>query len=269
MRDGANLAVDGLRLRPDVQHLDDDRGVPEPAGDLRARPGLVHHAAVQRARDLRLPRRHRAGRVRERRARRGAARSRDGSTPDRVTFKYGLGDEFIEVLQVLHKTGLDSTEPVRVGGVEVSPRDVVAAALPDPGRRLGDRMTGKTCAGTWVTGLGPDGQPARGVPVPRGRQRADDGRLRLPGRRVADRDRPGGRARAARPRAPGAARACSAPRPSRPSPSSTCWPTTARPTASRTAPPPDPTTKPGICARRSTGFRARFGSDRPDLAWPP
>ncbi len=76
----------------------------------------------------------------------------------RVTFKYGLGDEFIGVLQTLHKLGLDRTEKLRVGGVEVSPRDVVAAALPDPAT-LGDRMHGKTCAGTWVTGRGQDGQP--------------------------------------------------------------------------------------------------------------
>jgi saccharopine dehydrogenase-like NADP-dependent oxidoreductase len=76
----------------------------------------------------------------------------------RVTFKYGLGAEFIEVLQVLHKVGLDRTEPVRVGGVEVSPRDVVAACLPDPAT-LGDRMHGKTCAGTWVRGRGKDGAP--------------------------------------------------------------------------------------------------------------
>jgi saccharopine dehydrogenase-like NADP-dependent oxidoreductase len=76
----------------------------------------------------------------------------------RVTFKYGLGAEFINVLEVLHKTGLDSTEPVRVRGLEVAPRDVVAAALPDPAT-LGDRMTGKTCAGTYVTGRGKDGAP--------------------------------------------------------------------------------------------------------------
>ncbi len=76
----------------------------------------------------------------------------------RVTFKYGLGDEFIEVLKTLHKLGLDSTEPVDVKGQRVSPRDVVAAALPDPAT-LGDRMSGKTCAGTWVTGRGKDGQP--------------------------------------------------------------------------------------------------------------
>ena len=75
---------------------------------------------------------------------------------NRVTFKYGLGTEFIDVLQTLHKLGLDSTEPVRVRGMEVAPRDVVAAALPDPAT-LGDRMRGKTCAGTLVTGKLEDG----------------------------------------------------------------------------------------------------------------
>jgi saccharopine dehydrogenase (NAD+, L-lysine-forming) len=76
----------------------------------------------------------------------------------RVTFKYGLGEEFIGVLQTLHKLGLDSAEPVTVGGQAVSPRDVVAACLPDPAT-LGPQMTGLTCAGTWVTGTGPDGAP--------------------------------------------------------------------------------------------------------------
>jgi saccharopine dehydrogenase-like NADP-dependent oxidoreductase len=76
----------------------------------------------------------------------------------RVTFKYALGNEFIEVLRMLDKTGLASTAPVRVRGVEVSPRDVVAAVLPDPAT-LGDRMRGRTCAGTWVTGTGVDGKP--------------------------------------------------------------------------------------------------------------
>ncbi|GAA5141950.1 saccharopine dehydrogenase C-terminal domain-containing protein [Nocardioides marinquilinus] len=76
----------------------------------------------------------------------------------RATFKYGLGEEFITILKVLHTLGLDSTEKVRVKGVEVSPRDVVAAVLPDPAT-VGPRMTGKTCAGLWVTGTGKDGQP--------------------------------------------------------------------------------------------------------------
>jgi saccharopine dehydrogenase-like NADP-dependent oxidoreductase len=76
----------------------------------------------------------------------------------RVTFKYGLGSEFIDVLRTLHKLGLDSTAPVNVGGLSVSPRDVVAACLPDPAG-LGPQMTGKTCAGTWVRGTGLDGSP--------------------------------------------------------------------------------------------------------------
>jgi saccharopine dehydrogenase (NAD+, L-lysine forming) len=76
----------------------------------------------------------------------------------RVTFKYGLGEEFIDVLKTLHKLGLDRTDPVSVGGARVSPRDVVAACLPDPAT-LGDKMSGLTCAGTWVTGTGKDGRP--------------------------------------------------------------------------------------------------------------
>jgi saccharopine dehydrogenase (NAD+, L-lysine forming) len=76
----------------------------------------------------------------------------------RVTFKYGLGEEFIGVLRTLNLLGLDSTTPIDVRGQRVSPRDVVAAALPDPAG-LGDRMTGRTCAGTLVTGTGKDGAP--------------------------------------------------------------------------------------------------------------
>jgi saccharopine dehydrogenase (NAD+, L-lysine-forming) len=76
----------------------------------------------------------------------------------RVTFKYGLGEEFIGVLRTLHKLGLDRTDPVSAGGASVSPRDVVAACLPDPAT-LGAAMTGVTCAGTWVTGTGTDGAP--------------------------------------------------------------------------------------------------------------
>ena len=80
----------------------------------------------------------------------------------RVTFKYGLGDEFIGILKTLNQLGLDQTTPVKVrsadGPVMVAPRDVVAAGLPDPAT-LGPRMTGKTCAGVWVTGRGTDGQP--------------------------------------------------------------------------------------------------------------
>ncbi|HST41130.1 MAG TPA: saccharopine dehydrogenase C-terminal domain-containing protein, partial [Conexibacter sp.] len=78
----------------------------------------------------------------------------------RVTFKYGLGEEFIDVLKTLAKLGLDSTDPVTVRGMQVAPRDVVAAALPNPAT-LGDKMRGRTCAGTYVTGTGKDGRPRR------------------------------------------------------------------------------------------------------------
>jgi saccharopine dehydrogenase (NAD+, L-lysine forming) len=75
----------------------------------------------------------------------------------RVTFKYGLGDQFIGVLKTLHMLGLDNKEKINVKGVQVAPRDVVAACLPDPAH-LGDNMFGKTCAGLWVKGV-KDGKP--------------------------------------------------------------------------------------------------------------
>jgi saccharopine dehydrogenase (NAD+, L-lysine-forming) len=75
----------------------------------------------------------------------------------RATFKYGLGDQFIGVLKTLHMLGLDNKEKITVKGVKVAPRDVVAACLPDPAY-LGDKMSGKTCAGTWVKGT-KDGKP--------------------------------------------------------------------------------------------------------------
>ncbi|MDD2695630.1 MAG: saccharopine dehydrogenase C-terminal domain-containing protein [Anaerolineales bacterium] len=75
----------------------------------------------------------------------------------RVTFKYGLGDQFINVLKTLKMLGLDNKEEIQVKEVRVAPRDVVAACLPDPAH-LGDRMFGKTCAGTWVKGV-KDGKP--------------------------------------------------------------------------------------------------------------
>ncbi len=75
----------------------------------------------------------------------------------RVTFKYGLGDQFIGYLKMLHTMGLDNKNKIKVGDVEVAPRDVVAACLPNP-VTLGDKMFGKTCAGTWVKGT-KDGKP--------------------------------------------------------------------------------------------------------------
>ncbi len=157
VRDGANLVVDGYDFAPSFSIwttieeclnppvvYEEDRGwyVTEPFSepevfDFPEGIGPVECVNVEHEEVLLMPRWTKA---------------------KRVTFKYGLGDEFIEVLKVLNKLGLDRTDKLSVKGVEVSPRDVVAAALPDPAT-LGDRMSGKTCAGVWVRGTGKDGQP--------------------------------------------------------------------------------------------------------------
>ena len=149
----------------------------------------------------------------------------------RVDFKYGLGEEFIDVLRTLHKLGLDSKEPVRVRGVEVAPRDVVAAALPDPAT-LGDRMRGKTCAGTFVTGTGKDGRPRSTYLY---HVVDNEHSMREWGHQAVVLQTALNPVAALELLASGAwrGRACSAPRLSRPGPSSTCSPSTARRTASR------------------------------------
>ena len=117
----------------------------------------------------------------------------------RVTFKYGLGDEFIDVLETLHKLGLDRTEPVRVRGV----RGVAArrgGGVPARSGDLGDRMTGKTCAGTWVTGVGTDGAPREVYLYHVVDTEETWARRRRAGRDVADGDQPGDRAGADRER---------------------------------------------------------------------
>jgi saccharopine dehydrogenase-like NADP-dependent oxidoreductase len=76
----------------------------------------------------------------------------------KVRFKYGLGSEFISTLKTIHMLGMDNKDSINVQGVQVSPRDLLAAALPDPAT-LGLRMRGKTCAGTYVKGLDKSGKP--------------------------------------------------------------------------------------------------------------
>ncbi|MGN9913358.1 saccharopine dehydrogenase family protein [Phytohabitans sp. LJ34] len=157
VRDGANLVVEGYDFAPSFSiwttieeclnppvvweagsgwHTTEPFSEPE-VFDFPAGIGPVECVNVEHEEVLLIPRWVKAG---------------------RVTFKYGLGSEFIEVLRTLHKLGLDRTDAVRVGGVSVAPRDVVAACLPDPAT-LGDRMRGKTCAGTWVRGTGKNGEP--------------------------------------------------------------------------------------------------------------
>jgi len=155
IRDGANLVVDGYEFAPNFSIWttieeclnppvvwEKERGwfTTEPFSELEvfefpAGIGPIECVNVEHEEVLLVPRWLR---------------------PKRVTFKYGLGAEFIGVLKTLHMLGLDATAPVDVDGGRVSPRDVVAACLPDP-YDLGDNMHGLTCAGTWVTGTGKDG----------------------------------------------------------------------------------------------------------------
>ncbi len=70
----------------------------------------------------------------------------------RVTFKYGLGEKFINVIKVIKMLGLHQKQPVDIKGVKVAPIELLAAILPDPAS-LGEKMSGKTCVGAWVTGV--------------------------------------------------------------------------------------------------------------------
>jgi saccharopine dehydrogenase (NAD+, L-lysine-forming) len=80
-----------------------------------------------------------------------------GGSARKVTFKYALGSDFIDKLKTIHALGMDRTDKVTVKGVDVAPRDVLAAITPDPAK-LGDRMVGRAIVGTWVIGR-KDGQP--------------------------------------------------------------------------------------------------------------
>jgi saccharopine dehydrogenase (NAD+, L-lysine forming) len=75
----------------------------------------------------------------------------------RVTFKYALGSDFIDKLKTIHALGMDRTDKVRVKGVDVAPRDVLAAITPNPAQ-VGERMVGRAIVGTWVIGR-KDGAP--------------------------------------------------------------------------------------------------------------
>ena len=76
----------------------------------------------------------------------------------KVTFKYGLGNDFIEKLKTIHALGLSNKQKVNYRGMEIAPRDFLASLLPDPAT-IGPVMHGKTCAGTHVAGLNKEGKP--------------------------------------------------------------------------------------------------------------
>ena len=76
----------------------------------------------------------------------------------KVSFKYGLGSDFIEKLKTIHALGLSNKQKVNYRGMEIAPRDFLASLLPDPAT-IGPVMHGKTCAGAHVAGLNKEGKP--------------------------------------------------------------------------------------------------------------
>ncbi len=69
----------------------------------------------------------------------------------KATFKYALGDEFMQAMEIFRSINIDKAEKIKVGDVMVAPRDVIAAAAPDP-NEIGKLYVGQTAAGTYVTG---------------------------------------------------------------------------------------------------------------------
>ncbi len=74
----------------------------------------------------------------------------------RCEFKYQLDADFIDVMKVLGKLGLNSPWPVNVKGQMVAPRDVVVALMPNPAEVEGE-ATGWGLIGTLIEGR-KDGQ---------------------------------------------------------------------------------------------------------------
>jgi saccharopine dehydrogenase (NAD+, L-lysine-forming) len=70
----------------------------------------------------------------------------------RCDFKYSLDEDFINVLKVLHKLGLNHPFPIDVKGTMVAPRDVVVALMPNPAEVEGE-ATGWGLIGTMIHGM--------------------------------------------------------------------------------------------------------------------
>ncbi len=112
---------------------------------------------------------------------------------NRVTFKYGLGDEFIGILKTLHMLGLDNKEPIKVKGCR-SRSARCRGSLPArscPSRSVHGRQDLRRYLDQRQEGW----QGKTGLPLPGGGQQGKHGQVRLPGGgnpdRVQSRDRYG------------------------------------------------------------------------------
>jgi saccharopine dehydrogenase (NAD+, L-lysine forming) len=68
-----------------------------------------------------------------------------------IDFKLCMDEVTHSTLRVMQQLGMNRADKVKVGDVEVAPRDVVVSLLPQPGDLAG-RLKGKTCVGTQVRG---------------------------------------------------------------------------------------------------------------------
>ena len=212
VRDGADLVVDGYDFAPTFSIWTTIEECLNPPIDVRARARLVHHRAVQRAGDVHVPRGHRPARVRQRRARGGRCSSRAGSTSGGSRSSTDSATSSSRCSARSTSSVSTARHPSTCRGSSVSPRDVVAAVLPEPRRaRQGHDAGARAPARSWC-GAGLDGRAARDVPVPHRRQRVVDEGVRSPGGRVADRGDADGRHRVPGERHRGTAPAWSAPK---------------------------------------------------------
>ncbi|WP_287817087.1 MULTISPECIES: saccharopine dehydrogenase family protein [Idiomarina] len=77
-------------------------------------------------------------------------------TIKRARFWMTFGDQYLTHLRVLENVGMTSIQPVEFEGKKIVPLEFLKAVLPNPGS-LAEGYTGKTCIGTYVTGM-KDGQ---------------------------------------------------------------------------------------------------------------
>lgn len=73
-----------------------------------------------------------------------------GDVAKKMSFKYGLGSDFITMLKNLKALGLDDKH-TKVKGTNLTPRDIVSMIAPNP-VDVADKIKGKCCVGTQVIG---------------------------------------------------------------------------------------------------------------------
>ncbi|RUO39652.1 saccharopine dehydrogenase family protein [Idiomarina aquatica] len=73
-------------------------------------------------------------------------------TLKRARFWMTFGDQYLTHLRVLENVGMTSIQPVKFQGQDIVPLEFLKAVLPNPGS-LAEGYTGKTCIGTYVTGI--------------------------------------------------------------------------------------------------------------------